>query len=52
VATLNNENVRILAEPMGTRRMDDITILDLRVEKASDWPETVASQRLSTSSIC
>jgi hypothetical protein len=27
-------NVRILAEPIGTRRMDNITILDVRVEKA------------------
>ena len=26
-------NVRILAEPIGTRRMDNITILDVRVEK-------------------
>jgi hypothetical protein len=26
-------NVRILAEPIGTRRMDHITILDVRVEK-------------------
>ena len=31
---LNNaSNVRILAEPIGTRRMDNITILDVRVEK-------------------
>ena len=27
------DNVRILAEPIGTRRMDNITILDVRVEK-------------------
>jgi len=27
-------NVRILAEPIGTRRMDNITILDVRVEKS------------------
>ena len=26
-------NVRVLAEPIGTRRMDNITILDVRVEK-------------------
>ena len=26
-------NVRILAEPIGTRRMDNITLLDVRVEK-------------------
>jgi len=26
-------NIRILAEPIGTRRMDNITILDVRVEK-------------------
>jgi hypothetical protein len=25
--------VRILAEPIGTRRMDDITIVDVRLEK-------------------
>ncbi len=32
--SLNYSNtVRILAEPMGTRRMDTITILDVRVEK-------------------
>jgi hypothetical protein len=29
----NARNVRILAEPIGTRRMDNITILDVRVEK-------------------
>jgi hypothetical protein len=28
-----DSNVRILAEPIGTRRMDNITLLDLRVEK-------------------
>jgi hypothetical protein len=27
-------NIRILAEPIGTRRMDNVTILDVRVEKA------------------
>jgi carboxypeptidase family protein len=31
--TLNYGNVRILAEPIGTRRMDNITIADMRVEK-------------------
>jgi hypothetical protein len=31
--TLNYGNVRILAEPVGTRRMDNITIVDIRVEK-------------------
>ena len=31
---LNYGSVRILAEPIGTRRMDNITILDMRVEKA------------------
>jgi hypothetical protein len=30
---LNYGNIRILAEPMDTRRMDTITILDLRLEK-------------------
>ena len=33
VARLNYGNVRILAEPMDTRRMDDITLADVRVEK-------------------
>ena len=32
-ATLNYGNVRILAEPIDTRRMDDITLIDLRIEK-------------------
>ncbi len=30
---LNYGNVRILAEPIGTRRTDNITIVDLRIEK-------------------
>jgi hypothetical protein len=30
---LNYGNVRVLAEPIGTRRMPDVTILDLRVQK-------------------
>jgi hypothetical protein len=29
-------NIRILAEPLGTRRMDNVTLVDLRVEKAFD----------------
>ncbi len=33
VRTLNYDNVRLLAEPIGTRRMDHITLLDVRVEK-------------------
>ena len=33
VASTNYGSVRILAEPVGTRRMDHITILDLRVGK-------------------
>jgi hypothetical protein len=37
--TLNyGKNIRILAEPMDTRRMDNITILDLRVEKGFRLP--------------
>ena len=37
--TLNyGRNIRILAEPMDTRRMDNITILDLRVEKGFRLP--------------
>jgi len=31
--SLNYGNVRILAEPIDTRRMDNITIIDMRVEK-------------------
>jgi hypothetical protein len=31
--TLSYGTVRVLAEPMGTRRMDNVTILDVRVEK-------------------
>jgi hypothetical protein len=31
--TLNYGNVRILAEPIGTRRTDNVTIADVRVEK-------------------
>ena len=38
VASLNGNNVRILAEPIGTRRMDNITILDARVEKGFALP--------------
>jgi hypothetical protein len=33
VARLSGTNVRILTEPIGTRRMDHVTILDVRVEK-------------------
>ena len=32
--TLNYGQVRILAEPMGTRRMDYVTLVDLKVEKS------------------
>jgi len=31
--SLNYGNVRILAEPIGTRRTDNVTIMDMRVEK-------------------
>jgi hypothetical protein len=33
VAPLNYGNVRILAEPLDTRRMDNITLIDVRIEK-------------------
>ncbi len=33
VAQTNYGSVRVLAEPIGTRRMDHITLLDVRVEK-------------------
>jgi hypothetical protein len=31
--SLNYSNVRILAEPIGTRRTDNITLVDVRIEK-------------------
>jgi hypothetical protein len=31
-------NIRVLAEPVGTRRMDNVTILDVRVEKGFRLP--------------
>jgi hypothetical protein len=33
VARLNYGTIRVLAEPVGTRRQDHVTLLDLRVEK-------------------
>jgi hypothetical protein len=33
-ANLNYGSFPVLAEPVGTRRMDNVTLLDLRVEKA------------------
>ena len=33
VTARNYGNIRVLAEPIGTRRMDNITMLDVRVEK-------------------
>ena len=38
--TLGYGNVRILTEPMGTRRMDSVTLLDLRIEKGFTLPES------------
>ena len=32
--TFNYGSVRILAEPIGTRRMDHVTLVDLKVEKS------------------
>jgi hypothetical protein len=40
---LNYGNVRILAEPIGTRRMDNLTLVDLKVEKSF----RVSSERLA-----
>jgi hypothetical protein len=37
-ATLGYGTVTVLAEPVGTRRMDNITIVDLRVEKGFRMP--------------
>ena len=37
--TLSYGSVRILAEPIGARRMDNVTILDLRLEKGFTLPE-------------
>jgi hypothetical protein len=39
VAALNYGTVRMLAEPVGTRRMDHITILDLHFEKGFRLPK-------------
>jgi hypothetical protein len=39
VASLNYGTVRVLAEPVGTRRMDHITILDLHIEKVFRVPK-------------
>jgi hypothetical protein len=40
---LNYGTVRVLAEPMGTRRMDHITLVDLKVEKSFRvWSERLA----------
>jgi Carboxypeptidase regulatory-like domain/TonB dependent receptor-like, beta-barrel len=39
VARLNYGNVRILAEPIDTRRMDNITLLDVRLEKGFQLAE-------------
>lgn len=38
VRGFNYGNVRVLAEPMGTRRMDHVTLLDLRAEKGLALP--------------
>ena len=37
-ARLESGTVRVLAEPMGTRRMDHVTLIDLRVEKGFRVP--------------
>lgn len=39
VAALNYGTIRILAEPVGTRRMDHITILDLHIERGFRVPK-------------
>jgi hypothetical protein len=39
VTTLSYGNVRILAEPIGTRRMDNVTLLDIRAEKGIRLPQ-------------
>ena len=33
-ARLNYGSIRVLAEPMGTRRMDNVTLVDVKIEKA------------------
>jgi hypothetical protein len=38
VAELDYDVVRVLAEPIGTRRMDNVTLLDVRVEKGVRLP--------------
>ena len=37
--TLSYGNVRVLAEPIDTRRMDNVTIVDLRIEKGFGLPQ-------------
>jgi hypothetical protein len=44
VARLNYGNIRVLAEPVGTRRQDHITLVDVRIEKAIRLP---GSRRLT-----
>jgi hypothetical protein len=39
VTALSYGNVRILAEPIGTRRMDNVTLLDLRAERGFRLPQ-------------
>jgi hypothetical protein len=39
VTRLEYGTVRVLAEPMGTRRMDNVTLLDVRFEKGFRLPE-------------
>ena len=38
VARLNYGNIRVLAEPVGSRRQDHITLVDVRIEKAIGLP--------------
>ncbi len=38
IAELENDVVEVLAEPIGTRRMDNVTLLDVRVEKGIRLP--------------
>lgn len=53
VSNLNQgSSFAVLAEPIGTRRMDHITVFDVRVEKTSPWAPAVACRHSSTRSIC
>ena len=42
----------VLAEPLGTRRQDNITLVDVRVEKVIRFGSTIGRRASSTCSTC